>query len=222
MRTHPALTLVAVTFSALAATAGGHAPQRQLQLASDTPPPLTVHGVSLAGMGIDRGDPSAPVTVVEFADFGCSACADFAAATFPSIEREFVATGDVRWRFVPFVLGPFPKAAEAARAALCAGDQGTFWPMHDRLFQQRTRWSRRGSPLPHFQGLAMQLGLDSAQFERCYHDATTKRRVDEATKAARRIGIRGTPTFFLNGRPVLGALRLPEFRELLDRYVGER
>lgn len=185
----------------------------------DTPPGISravaALGDSLAGLGVDRGAPEASVVVVEFADFGCGYCAQFARETFPSLDAEFIATGRVRWRFVPFRLGAFAKAEEAARAALCAAKQGAFWPMHDLLFARRASWSRRGNVIPVLRELARTVGLDDGAFTRCLESDAVEEHVERSTSAARRLGVRGTPTFFVNGKRVVGALPLEAFRQLL-------
>lgn len=170
---------------------------------------------AVTDVGIDLGDPAAPVLVVEYADFGCSACAEFARTTFHAIEAEFVTTGLVRWRIVPFVLGPFRHSKHAAAAALCAAEQDAFWSMHDLLFENQRQWSRAGDPGPILKGFAAELGLDSARFHGCVRSDAAAERVLDFTRLARESRVRATPTFFLNDRRVLGALPLATFRELL-------
>src|SRR5690625_6346899 len=81
-------------------------------------------GVDLTGVGYDLGDPCAPISIVEFSDFGCHFCRQFATETFPTLEREYIETGKVRWKYIPFVLGIFPNGDRAAIAGVCAAQQG--------------------------------------------------------------------------------------------------
>ena len=93
------------------------------------------------------------VTVLEFADFGCRYCARFAAETYPALADEFVKTGQVRWRYVPFVLGMFPNGDEAARAGGLRRRRrarGAFGRMHDRLFADQDAWTGAGDPAGAF------------------------------------------------------------------------
>lgn len=165
--------------------------------------------------GIERGDPDAAVTVVEFADFGCSACAQFARESFHAVDQEFIQTGRVRWRFVPFVLGPFRHSKHAAAAAVCAAEQDAFWRVHDRLFEEQRRWSGTGDPRSVLGALAADLGLDSARFGTCLRSDETADRVRGFNRLAAASRVRATPTFFVNQQLVRGALPLETFRALL-------
>lgn len=173
----------------------------------------------LTGIGYDLGDPDAPVLVVEFGDFGCSACGRFARETWPRVLAELVETGRVRWKYVPFVLGAFPRAGDAARAGECAGAQDGFWPMHDRLYEEQGRWSRQRNPRATFVGYAESIGLDPADFERCYRENSRGARTEAANEAADAMGVRrsGTPTFFINGEIVVGAHPTDEFIAMIER-----
>jgi protein-disulfide isomerase len=169
----------------------------------------------LRGIGYDRGSPEARVVVVEFGDFGCPACGQFAREVWPAVAARFVETGRVAWKYVPFVLGAFPNGDEAARAAECAGAQDKFWAMHDRLFEEQGRWGRQRNPLGSFVSHAEALGLDATEFERCYREDAGRERTKRANEAAKAMGVRGTPTFFINGERVVGAYPAEEFIERL-------
>jgi protein-disulfide isomerase len=165
------------------------------------------------------GDPSAPVEVVEFADFACSACAEFAVETWPRVRRELVDSGRVYWRVVPFSLG-FRHGERAARAAECAADQGRFWEMHDRLFAEQERWMRPRRPENTFQEMARSLGLEAADFRNCLDQNHSRNRVEAAGDVARESAVRGTPTFMVNGEPVLGALPFPTFLAAIEKAAA--
>ncbi|MHB0949729.1 MAG: DsbA family protein [Gemmatimonadaceae bacterium] len=198
------------------------------QPAQEVPPPgssataersprrVVVDGVDLTGVGYDRGSATAPVVVVNFSDFGCPFCGTFARETEPAIEREYIRTGKVFFKYVPFVMGMFPNGEEAARASECAAEQGKFWPMHDQLYAKQTDWRRSVLPLPFFQQYAATLRLDADRFAACYASPQANPSTERANAAARSFGIRATPTFIINGRGLEGALPLPQFRQLLD------
>ena len=169
------------------------------------------------GPGYDRGSTRAAVTVLEFADFGCPYCAQFAALTYPQLAREFVATGLVRWKYVPFVMGIFPHGDEAARAGDCAGQQGraAFDRLHDQLYGLQDEWKGAGDARVAFRSLAAPAGLDLKRYDACWGSDGPDRRLRATNTIADELGVRSTPTFFVNDQRVEGALPLPEFRALL-------
>jgi len=181
--------------------------------AGATPPAF--QEAPLKGLGFDRGDPAAPLQVIEFGDFGCSACAQFVVQTLPAIEAEFIQTGRVRWKFVPFVLGAFRHSKQATAAALCAGEQDTFWPAHDLLYQHQKRWSSARDPDAVLRGLALEAGVDSSRFEQCYRDRETTKQVGQLTKLAKEFQVNATPTFLVGARRIRGALPTELFRQVL-------
>lgn len=176
---------------------------------------LSAQQASIPAGGFARGAQDAAVVVVEFLDFGCSACAQFATGTFPNVEAEYIDTGRVRWIAVPFVLGSFRNSDAATRAAICAGDQDAFWSMHDLLFADRS-WVSARNPESIIRALARSADLDTASFDACMGSSRTRDRVRQTGAEARRAGVRGTPMFFINNRVALGALSWPHFQRLLD------
>lgn len=182
---------------------------------------VVVAGVDLTGVGYDRGSATAPVVVVNFSDFGCPFCGSFARETEPVLEREYVQTGKVFVKYVPFVMGMFPNGQQAALASECAADQGKFWAMHDRLYANQREWKTARTPMPVFQRYASAVGLDESRFTTCYAGEGQHPRTRQANAAADALGIRVTPSFVVNGRPVEGALPLPQFRQLLDAAVTQ-
>jgi protein-disulfide isomerase len=173
--------------------------------------------------GHDRGAVRAPVTVLEFADFGCPYCARFAAETYAPLAAELVKTGQVRWRAVPFVLGMFTNGTEAALAAECAADQGSaaFGRMYDALFARQDEWKSSSDPVGVLRSYARATGLNQSRFATCYGSRAPEDRVRAANALADRLGVRATPTFFVNGRRVEGALPAEQFRALLLEALRE-
>ncbi len=177
--------------------------------------------IDLRGIGHDVGAPTAKVAIVEFADFGCPYCGQFARDVWPTIRKEYVETGKVRWKFVPFVMGMFPNGAEAARAGECAAAQGdaAFWAMSDRLFQGQPEWKMARDPRPVFDRYVRELHLNGAAFAACYSADAARSRTAAANDASNQLGVRATPTFFVNGAKLEGALPLADFRAVL-RQAG--
>lgn len=172
--------------------------------------------MDFTGVGHDRGDPDAPVVVIDLSDFGCPYCGVFARDVFPAIDREYVQTGKVLFKYIPFIAGSFRHAPQATRAAECAAEQGQFWPMVDHLYATQAEWTRGRAIDAQMAALAGTLPLDTATFGRCYADRRTDARTARATQVANSIGVRVTPSFLVDGNPVQGALPLAEFRKQIE------
>ena len=190
------------------------APPQDGRPAGEGPRRVVLHGIDLTGIGYDEGAADAPVVVVNFSDFGCPYCGTYARETHPALAREYIATGKVFYKYVPFVMGMFPNGDKAARAAECAAEQGKFAAMHDRLYADQRAW-KRGEPGQVLAQAAASVGLNRPAFDACVAAGTVDARTAAANDRAMRLNIRATPTFFIDGRQVEGALPLPQFRQLL-------
>jgi protein-disulfide isomerase len=175
--------------------------------------------IDLRRIGHAEGSADAPVTVIEFSDFGCPFCAMFARGTYPQLRREFVETGKVRWIYVPFVMGTFRNGTEAARAAECAAEQDRFREMKDRLYADQNGWRNARPAAARFARYAAEIGLEQERFDSCYREDRRGRRTFTNNRAADALGIRATPSFLIQGRLVEGAVPIEQFRALLTRLV---
>ncbi|MGQ0767049.1 MAG: DsbA family protein [Gemmatimonadota bacterium] len=162
--------------------------------------------ISLDGFGIPKGSDSAPVWIVELADFGCSYCAKFASETMPALDSLFTSKGKLSWRYVPFVLGSFPNARQAAEGAVCAGRQGRFWQMHDKLYEKRKEWMSSSNAVITIARLAREAGVNAAQYGVCVRGRDAAAEVVRNDALAKALMVRGTPTFVINGEVVPGSL----------------
>jgi protein-disulfide isomerase len=180
-------------------------------LAAHRPPQEHVTGYAI-------GPADAPVVVTEFSDFGCPYCAFFARTVFPELRREFIDGGSVRWLHVPIVIGSLPSSDVAAHAAACAGDRGEFWAMHQRLFDHQAQWQSAAEPEGIFARYAEEIGLPSGTFDTCMA-AARRADVEHANEMAYVADVRATPTFFINGKRLEGALPLEQWREILGAEV---
>ncbi len=177
----------------------------------------------LTRLGFDDGDPEeAVVHVIEFSDFGCVHCANFHMNAYPELYEEFVAAGDVAWKYIPINLAGFPNSREAAIAGECAAQQEEFPAMRSRLFELRERWMESDDPEALFVAEAREAGLEVEAFQACLSESESAReRVDEGSRVARAVGVTGTPTFVVQGHPVQGAPPLEAFQEVLRELVAE-
>lgn len=168
-----------------------------------------------------RGNPNATVTVIELSDFQCPFCQHHVTQTQPVLDKQFIATGKVRWVFKHFPLDIHPQALPAAVAAECAADQGKFWEMHDALFTQVNAWSIP-DPTPVFTKMAEQLGLKQAPFAACLQADAAKQRVQRDHDESASL-VQGTPTFIVvaNGHPQVlpGALPAERFVKIIQPLV---
>jgi len=203
--------------AAIAAAAIGSSATRGITESTDTR--VVVQGVDLTGVGYDRGDPNAPIVIVELSDFGCPYCAKHALETLPLLESEYVEQGKVFYKYVPFVLGMFPNADRAVRAAECAGRQGRFWQMHDSVYANQNGWKRGSEPDAVLQRVGYAVAPDTAAWMACYTSNVTDSRTRAANDRAGRLRVRATPTMFVNGQIVQGALPMDVFREGLDAML---
>ncbi|MBI1967025.1 MAG: DsbA family protein [Gemmatimonadetes bacterium] len=173
--------------------------------------------------GYTTGSDSAPVEVVEYLDFECPACAQFAAVQMPTIREQLIATGKVRWRSRDFPLQIHQYSRFAAHAAQCAGEQGKFWEMHDQLFFNNHSWAQTGkNPSRLFRGFAETAGADGAKYDACMKSERYAGRIQASLEEGERVGVAATPTFFVNGRPYQGRSNSDGFKALVDSLTARR
>lgn len=146
------------------------------------------------------GDATAPVTIVEFSDYQCPFCGRFYEQTLTQLKDEYIKTGKAKLVFRDFPLSFHPEAQKAAEAAECAGKQGKYWEMHDKLFENQADLS-----VANEKKWAKELGLNSADFDACLDSGETADEVSADSAAGSSAGVSGTPTFFINGQKVVGA-----------------
>lgn len=167
-------------------------------------------------LGFDFGAEDAPVDVVEFSDYGCGYCRRFHTEVFPALMEEFVDAGVVRWKYVTYVSGMFPNALPAAYAAECAGEQGLFSEVGRALYDRQPDWKGLADPSAVLESLAVQAGADPVQFRACVQEERPKGRIRSGILSGTRLGIRGTPSFLVQGRPLLfGAQPASVWRDII-------
>ncbi len=162
-----------------------------------------------------RGPDDAAVTIIEFSDFQCPYCGRFFQQTLPQLMAQY--GNRVRFVYRDFPLDQIhPNARNAAMAAECADDQGKFWEYHDVLFS-----NQQALGVPDLKRYAEELGLDAEAFAECLDSQKYNGEVDADLRDGLRAGVTGTPTFFINGKRVVGAQPLQTFQTLIEQALAE-
>lgn len=165
-----------------------------------------------------RGDPDAPIAVIEFSDFQCPFCGQWAGNTGKQINEEYVESGEVRIGYVHFAfLGP--ESQWAAEASECAAEQDMFWEFHDHLFANQNGENRGAFNKDILKGFAAQLGLNTTAFNACMDAERYAATVQNETAWAQSVGVQSTPTFVVNGFPVIGAQTIDVFEEVFNTVL---
>ena len=212
-----AVAWMAITKSVPAPASAAAAPPRRPEA------PLPVEPISLAGAELE-GSPTAIIGLVMYSDFQCPYCGRFARETLPAIQEQYVRTGKVLLAFRQFPLANHGFAQKAAEAAKCAGQQGKFWPFHDRLFV-----NQQALDVASLKDYASTVELEPNQFATCL-DGQMEASVRTDNDGGELLGVTGTPTFVAgpmlpDGRLKVrerfsGAQPLIEFQRILNRLAG--
>jgi len=174
-----------------------------------------------------QGDSNAPVTLIEFSDYQCPYCSRHAKMVMPQLVNKYVDTGKVR-----FVMREYPiarlhaRAIPASEAALCAGDQGQYWGMHDALFA-----NQKANTDENFQQMAADLGLDTTKFKACMDSDKFMEQINADVAEGQKLGVSGTPSFVVGltdptdpskvhlTKFIRGAQGLPAFSAAIDELL---
>ena len=161
------------------------------------------------------GEPTAPLTLEEFADFQCSACA----SAHPIMKeiRSVYTNKQIRVIFRNYPLPMHDKSYDAAVVAEAAGLQGKFWPMQDQLFSNQQTWSTAPNYREIWNGYAEKIGLDMQKFQADVSGIAAKSRVDQDIARAKGMGVSSTPTVYLNGQSIpYTEVNVPSMRRIID------
>jgi len=170
-------------------------------------------------VGIDddsvKGSEDAPVTIIEFSDYECPFCERFYVQTLPQLQKNYIDTGKVKFVFRDFPLSFHLNATKAAVAAECAGEQTKYWEYHDTLFQHQNALDNKS-----LKQYAINLGLDTASFNQCLDSGAMLEEIQKDLQEGKKLGISGTPTFFINGIRVVGAQPYEAFKQVIERELA--
>lgn len=163
-----------------------------------------------------KGNVNAKVTIVEFADFRCPFCEKFFTDIEPQLLKEYVDTGKAKLAFRNFAfLGQ--ASVVAANAGECANEQDKFWDMHDYLYKNQPSESDTSMyTTDKLTAIAGQLGMDTAKFRSCLDSNKYDKNVSDDLAAGQKAGVNGTPTAFVNGTPVVGAVPYNQLKTAID------
>jgi protein-disulfide isomerase len=159
------------------------------------------------------GPEDAPITLVEFSDYQCPYCRRWHAEVYEPLLAAY--PGQIRFVYRHLPLDSIhPDAIPAAEASMCAGEQDAFWQFHEKLFSSEALGDQV------YAQYAQELGLDMQTFESCVSDRKYQQAVEEDTSFALDLGIRSTPTFFINGLAIVGAQPLDVFKQVIDKELA--
>ena len=191
---------------------------------NQTPPEPAVLGETQVaeieeGGAAVKGNENAPVTIVEFSEYQCPFCKRYVDESYQKIFEEY---GDqIRYIFRDYPLEFHQHAQKTAEAARCAGDQNQYWSMHDLLFSQRDEWANEAKIDSLLADYASQLSLDKAEFNSCLTSGKHTQAVKDDLDLGKKIGVSGTPSFFINGQKLVGAHPFENFKKIIDEELGQ-
>lgn len=167
------------------------------------------------------GSAKAKVSVIEFSDFQCPFCRRFWKETLPQIKKEYIDTGKIKFVYRDFPLSFHAGAQAAAEGAECAEEQGKFWEMHDKIFQGQ---DLKGQGTVDFnisdvKKWAAATGVDTAKFNQCLDSGKYSSEVAKDQSDGLAAGVEGTPTIFVNGKPIVGAQPFSAFKVIIDQEL---
>ena len=175
-----------------------------------------------------RGDPNAPITIIEFSDFQCPFCARFHVQTFPLLFEEYIDTGKVNLVYRDFPIQSIhPNALPAAVSAECANEQGKYWEYHDMLFEKQNEWSSQENTvaLSLFSQYATKIQLEQEVFDSCLTSGKYIEEIKKDLDDGRDYGVSGTPGFFVGNDQIgyvelKGAQPFDSFKKIIDTQLG--
>jgi len=203
-----------------------------IQTQQATQSSLSTNSPSLISISLDddpvKGNPDAPITIVEFSDFQCPFCAKFHSTTLPQLEVNYIDSGKVKFVYRDFpIQNIHPNAVPAALASECADEQGMFWEYHDLVFENQKKWQglSGNAMIDTFEQYALELGLNTSDFNTCFESG---KYVDEVAKDLQdgvSYGITGTPGFFVGNAELgyvkmIGAQPYAAFQQVIEDQIA--
>jgi protein-disulfide isomerase len=164
------------------------------------------------------GSDKAPVTIIEYASMTCPHCAHFSATTFPELRKRYIDTGKARFIFREFPLDAL--AAAGFMLARCAG-KDKFMPIVETLFAKQADWVVR-EPIEPLKSIAKQFGFTEESFNQCLANQKVLNGIEEVRdNAVKKLGVNSTPTFFVNGKKLIGDITMEQVVKEIEPYLKE-
>lgn len=176
--------------------------------------------IARADLGRIAGRDSAAIWLVVVSDFQCPFCKRWHEETQPRIEANYVRPGKIRIAYINLPISTHRNAQPAHEAAMCAAEQGAFWPVADALFETQNDWKGKFDVVPYFDSLATRHTADDARFRRCIADGHTRALISTDVARVTRMGIGSTPSFIIGNRLLVGAQPYAAFAEVLDAALA--
>ncbi len=167
------------------------------------------------------GAKNAKVTMIEFSDFQCPYCRTWWKASFEQLKTEYINTGKVRFVYRDYPLPFHPMSVPSAQASECADEQGKYWEMNDKIFGEEDK-DGQGTvtySVNDIKRWASEIGLNAAQFNQCLDSGKYKAEVEKDSADGSAAGVSGTPSFFINGRLVVGSQPYATFKAIIDEEL---
>lgn len=189
--------------------------------------PITLDPAKLASLppaeGYLRGDPNAPVTIMEFGDFECPMCGSFATVSEPDLRARIIDKGLANFRYFDFPLTDLhPNTLSASLAASCAADQGKFWEMHDAIYNGQDQWNAQATSNPRkvLDGYAKQVGVEMGAYSECFSSQKNLGRIQANKKAGTDRNVGGTPTIFIGNIQLPSGTSVDRMKQIVDSLTA--
>jgi protein-disulfide isomerase len=174
-----------------------------------------------ADLGRIKGSDTASTWLIVISDFQCPYCKLWHDETAPRIDREYVRTGKIRIAYLNLPISTHRNAWPAHEAAMCAAEQGQFWPVADALFRTQRDWKARGDAVAYFDSLTGALPLDHARLRACIAGGQLKPLIQADFDRSSRLGIGSTPSFLIGRQLLVGAQPFEAFKSALDAALAK-
>lgn len=168
-----------------------------------------------------QGESTAKVAIIEHSDYQCPFCKKFFDESYSQLKKDYIDTGKVALAFVDYPLPSHPQAQAAAEAANCVAEQNKFWEMHNLLFKNQDDWSLQDNHLATFRTYAEELKINLTQYDDCMKSNKYRNAIKKDYEAATQKGVTGTPTFFINGKMIVGAIDYNTLKQEIEKALAE-